>query len=337
MPSPPTRHIPARCRRTSARRSRRQSRTPRSARRCRPPTVAWRRPSPPTPSPTCSMFRGLPPCSRTRWSSRRMTTPSSSARRPSGPRSAAPRRPARTSSSASSTRASGPSIRCSRRLVSRLRKAASRAAVPSSTSGDAAHLGPAFACNNKLIGAYAFTNTYMAILGADEGQEFCNNSTDVCSPRDSEGHGTHTLTTAVGDCVASAVIYSVERGPVCGIAPGAHVIAYRVCLRQGCFGSDSLAAVQQAIRDGVDVINFSISGGGTPVHRSRRACVSRCLPRRHLGQRVGRQHRPGAGTSGHGGPWVTTVGASTGPREFRSTLHLTADGRRVVRPGRASR
>jgi hypothetical protein len=35
---------------------------------------------------------------------------------------------------------------------------------------------------------------------------------------------------------------------------------------------------------------------------------------------------PGAGTSDHGGPWVTTVGASTGPRAFTSTLHLTADG-----------
>jgi hypothetical protein len=123
-------------------------------------------------------------------------------------------------------------------------------------------LGGPFACNKKLIGAYAFTNTYMANVGSD-GHEFCNDTTDKCSPRDSEGHGTHTMTTAAGDCVTSAPVFDIDRGPVCGIAPGAHVIAYRVCLVQGCFSSDSVSAVQQAILDGVDVINFSISGGAT--------------------------------------------------------------------------
>ena len=60
---------------------------------------------------------------------------------------------------------------------------------------DVAHLGPTFACNNKLIGAYAKMATYMANTGAD-GEEFCNNTTHVCSPRDPEGHGTHTASTA---------------------------------------------------------------------------------------------------------------------------------------------
>src|SRR6185369_10310549 len=110
---------------------------------------------------------------------------------------------------------------------------------------------------------YAKTATYMAVTGSN-GQEFCNNTSGVCSPRDSEGHGTHTMTTAAGDCVASASLYGVERGPVCGIAPGARVIAYRVCLSAGCFSSDSMSAVQQAIADGVNVINFSISGGANP-------------------------------------------------------------------------
>jgi Subtilase family len=125
---------------------------------------------------------------------------------------------------------------------------------------DTAHLGPTFACNNKLIGAYAKTVTYMAAHGSD-GQEFCNDTTGECSARDSEGHGTHTATTAGGDCVASAILYAVERGPVCGIAPGAHIEMFRVCLSAGCFSSDSVSAVQQAITDGVNVINFSISGG----------------------------------------------------------------------------
>ena len=65
---------------------------------------------------------------------------------------------------------------------------------------DTAHLGPTFTCNNKLIGAYALTATYMAITGAGA-NEFCNNTSTQCSARDSEGHGTHTTTTAAGDCV----------------------------------------------------------------------------------------------------------------------------------------
>jgi len=190
---------------------------------------------------------------------------------------------------------------------------------------DAAHLGAPFACNNKLIGAYAFTDTYMANVGAGA-NEFCNNTTHTCSPRDSEGHGTHTLTTAAGDCVASAVLYGVNRGPVCGIAPGAHVIVYRVCLAQGCFGSDSVAAVAQAIADGVDVINFSISGGANPYTDPVELAFLDAFNAGISVNASAGNSGPSGGTVDHGGPWVTTVGASTGPRSFTSTLHLTADG-----------
>ncbi|HTS74458.1 MAG TPA: S8 family serine peptidase [Gaiellaceae bacterium] len=194
---------------------------------------------------------------------------------------------------------------------------------------DVAHLGPTFACNNKLVGAYAKTATYMAAIGSN-GQEFCNNTTGQCSARDSEGHGTHTTTTAGGDCVASAVLYGVERGPVCGIAPGAHIEQFRVCLAQGCFGSDSVSAVAQAIADGVNVINFSISGGGSPYTDPVELAF---LDATNAGISVNAaagNAGPGAATSDHGGPWTTTVGASTGPRAFGSTLHLTADGGAIL-------
>ena len=55
----------------------------------------------------------------------------------------------------------------------------------------------------------------------------------------------------------------MHRGPTSGMAPGAHVIGYRVYLDQGCFNSDSIAAVSQAIIDDVDVIDFSIGGGNS--------------------------------------------------------------------------
>jgi hypothetical protein len=190
---------------------------------------------------------------------------------------------------------------------------------------DVAHLGPVFHCNNKLIGAYSFTQTYMAVNGSD-GQEFCNNTTGICSARDPEGHGTHTMTTAAGDCVSSAVLYGVDRGPVCGIAPGAHVIEYRVCLSLGCFNSDSVNAVEQAILDGVNVINFSISGGADPYTDPVELAF---LDAFHAGISVNAaagNDGPTPGTVDHGGPWVTSVGAVTGPRSFSSTLHLTAGG-----------
>ena len=189
---------------------------------------------------------------------------------------------------------------------------------------DVAHLGAPFACNPKLVGAYAFMSTYMANVGAGAG-EFCNNATQVCSARDPEGHGTHTASTAAGDRVASAVSYGVEHGPISGMAPGARVIMYRVCAASGCFSSDSLAAVQQAILDQVDVINYSISGGGNPYSD---AVELGFLDAFHAGISVNASagnSGPGAGTADHGGPWVTTVGASTSNRFFQSTLHLTAD------------
>jgi subtilisin family serine protease len=84
------------------------------------------------------------------------------------------------------------------------------------------------------------------------------------SARDAEGHGTHTSSTAAGNNNVSASIFGVSRGRVSGIAPRAHVVMYKVCGIQGCFNSDMVAAVQQAILDGIDVLNFSISGGENP-------------------------------------------------------------------------
>jgi hypothetical protein len=185
-------------------------------------------------------------------------------------------------------------------------------------------LGPAFQCNDKLIGAYAMTDGYLANSDAAPG-EFCNNTTGQCSARDSEGHGTHTSSTAAGSPVEHSVMLGVDRGAVSGIAPGASIIMYRVCLAQGCFSSDSVAAVAQAIQDGVNVINFSISGGGSaytdPVELAFLDAYAAGISVNASAGNSG----PGAGTSDHAGPWVTTVGASTLDRSFQTTLNMTAD------------
>jgi subtilisin family serine protease len=67
------------------------------------------------------------------------------------------------------------------------------------------------------------------------------------SARDDNGHGTHTLSTAAGNAGVPASIFGIDRGVVSGVAPRAHVIMYKVCGNEGCFQSDSVAAIDQAI------------------------------------------------------------------------------------------
>jgi subtilisin family serine protease len=188
---------------------------------------------------------------------------------------------------------------------------------------DVAHLGDAFTCNNKLVGSYAFTDTYLDVIGAEPG-EFCNNATGECSARDPEGHGSHTASTAAGSPVASAPIFGIDRGAISGLAPGARVIMFRVCLEQGCFPSDSVGAVEQAIEDGVDVLNYSISGGGNAYADAVELAFLDAFNAGISVNASAGNSGPGAATADHGGPWVTTVGASTSPRTHRSTAHLVA-------------
>ena len=184
---------------------------------------------------------------------------------------------------------------------------------------------PTFCCNDKLIGAYASLDTNLDLVGAGETPMSSATITDKCRARDADGPRHATSSTAAGDRL-TAVLFGVDRGPISGIAPGAWVIMYRVCLAQGCFSSDSVSAVQQAITDGVDVINFSISGGADPI-QTQSSSPSLTPTRRDLLVNASAGNSgPGAATSDHGGPWVTTVGASTSDRHFITTLHLTADG-----------
>ncbi|MGI5242999.1 S8 family serine peptidase [Dactylosporangium sp. CA-139066] len=174
-----------------------------------------------------------------------------------------------------------------------------------------------FTCNKKLIGGRAFMATYNA-----------NNPPEVYSTaRDSGGHGTHTASTAAGDPVASAPIFGVDRGPINGIAPGAWVSVYKVCGVNGCYSSDSAAAVAQAILDGVKVINFSISGGSSPYTDPVELAFLDAYAAGVFVAASAGNSGPGAATTDHVSPWVTTVAASTQKREFDSALTVrSTDG-----------
>ena len=115
-----------------------------------------------------------------------------------------------------------------------------------------------FTCNNKLIGAYRFQDTAEA-LGELTGDEFK-------SARDSDGHGTHTTSTAAGNAGVEASILGTSFGTVSGIAPRAHVIMYRTAWGPNgtSYFSDLTAAIEQATLDGVDALNYSIGGGTDP-------------------------------------------------------------------------
>ncbi|KAL4186413.1 hypothetical protein AMTRI_Chr09g14010 [Amborella trichopoda] len=97
-------------------------------------------------------------------------------------------------------------------------------------------------CNKKLIGAQVF------LKGAGVTE----------SPRDGNGHGTHTATTAAGRFMAGSEFMGLAKGTAAGMAPHAHIAVYKVCF-SGCVDSDILARIDQAIKDGVDVLSISLS------------------------------------------------------------------------------
>ena len=170
-----------------------------------------------------------------------------------------------------------------------------RTPASSATARDAAHLGAAFTCNHKLIGAYAFTETYMAVVGAGAGRVLQQHDAHLLGRATPRATARTPSSTAAGDRVDSAPLFGVERGPISGIAPGARVIMYRVCARTGLLqlrlgGRGPAGDPRRRRRDQLLDLRR-----GEPVHRRGRARVPRRVQRGHLRQRLGRQLRPGRG------------------------------------------
>ena len=177
----------------------------------------------------------------------------------------------------------------------------------------------AFACQDKLVGARQMLNTYRALIGADP-DEFD-------SARDDSGHGTHTASTAAGnDGVSASILGSpVGDGTISGIAYDAHVIAYKALGNQGGFSSDLGGAIDQAVEDGVDVINYSIGGGGGSLGADDIAFLFANDAGVFVAASVGNSGPgTGNGTIGSPGdnPWLVGVAASTQSRFFQGTINL---------------
>jgi subtilisin family serine protease len=176
-----------------------------------------------------------------------------------------------------------------------------------------------FTCNNKLIGARQIMDTYRFYIGADPDE--------YDSARDDDGHGTHTASTATGNNGVEASIFGIPRGTVSGIAPRAHVVAYKGLGKLGGFGSDLAAAIDQAVLDGVDVINYSVGGGASLTGADDLAFLFAADAGVFVATSAGNSG-PGPGTIGGPAsvPWLTAVGASTHDRTFISDITLSGPG-----------
>ena len=174
-----------------------------------------------------------------------------------------------------------------------------------------------FQCQNKLIGGQAFLDTYLSDPDRAANEPFE-------TARDSNGHGTHTASTSAGNIVEDVSVLGADKPAIHGMAPGAWVMEYKVCGIGGCYDSDSAAAVEQAIVDGVDVINFSISGGTQPFSDPVELAFLDAYAAGVFVSTSAGNDGPGAGTANHLSPWTTTVAASTQDREFETTVNVTA-------------
>lgn len=177
-------------------------------------------------------------------------------------------------------------------------------------------------CNNKLIGARYYNSGF----GGDA-EIKAKFPYEYLSPRDADGHGTHTASTAGGNANVAATGPAAAYGKVSGMAPRARIAVYKVCWGRteadaGCFPSDSVAAIDQAVEDGVDVINFSISGTtGNFLDPVEQAFLRAADAGVFVAASAGNSG-PGASTVAHPSPWITTVAAGTHNRTLVGSVTL---------------
>ena len=180
--------------------------------------------------------------------------------------------------------------------------------------------------STKLVGARYFDQG-----AAATGFTF---EADYRSPRDGDAHGSHTASTAAGNNGVDASVEGIDFDAISGVAPAAKVAAYKACWAgpdplvttdDVCALSDLLGAINAAVSDGVDVINYSIGGGGatSTFSATDQAFLGAASAGVFVAASAGNDG-PTATTADNAAPWITTVAASTIP-SYSATVQ-TADG-----------
>ena len=165
-------------------------------------------------------------------------------------------------------------------------------------------------CNNKLIGARWF------IDGAEQSGPIDTN--EYRSPRDADGHGTHTATTAAGNR-KSAAIFGTLIGNVEGMAPRARVSSYKACwlrpsqTRASCNTSDLVRAIDAAVADGVDIISYSVGSSMREITAADDVALMSATKAGVLAVVAAGNEGPALASIGSpaGAAWVITAAAST--------------------------
>ena len=193
---------------------------------------------------------------------------------------------------------------------------------------------PATHCNNKLIGAQFFNAGFLASGQTKHWTEFFSARDSLGGATGHGGHGTHTSSTAGGNSGVTAVVSGITMGATSGMAPRARIATYKICYtyvnaaatdgsgsQNSCYSSDAVSAIDKAVQDGVNVINYSISGSQTSVNDAVEQAFLRA-------SNAGIFVAASAGNSGpaqavaHISPWLTTVAASTHDRNLQADVTL---------------
>ncbi len=178
---------------------------------------------------------------------------------------------------------------------------------------------PNFKCSNKIIGARWY------------GEEYGNTIIDgeYKSARDRNGHGSHTAGTAAGNHRVRMSIDDTYVGRGSGMAPGAYIAVYKA-LWQTADGNGSgtssglVKAIDDAVADGVDVINYSVSGSSEYIvspdelafFAAAEAGIFVSASAGNSGDSVGKS------SVAHNAPWTMTVAASSHDRGANKTVKL---------------
>lgn len=169
-----------------------------------------------------------------------------------------------------------------------------------------------------------FVDNHSKIIGARYyRQDNKFGSTDIMSPRDSEGHGTHCASTVAGSLVEKVGLYGFAYGTARGGVPSARIAVYKVCWSDGCYDADVLAAFDDAIADGVDIISASLGFSPRDYFEDSIAIGSfHAMKMGILTSNAAGNEGPTLATINNVSPWSLSVAASTIDRKFNTRVQL---------------